>query len=402
MLCLKPYSAFVLLLLLISCKNHEIQKQEKYRTIEYNKDFFDYSRDYSKVVKHLDLIPLETNANCLIGEITQIIEKNGLYYIFDRHMSQTLFIFDSVGNFVIKIHEKGKGPRETIRPMFMAMDDYKNELVLCSDAPPKILVYDARGIFKREIPVPWPITAIEVLDSGSYVVRNNGQENQICIIDKQGNSIKHIHSYNPLINSITYKDFTRFGDKVLYHKDNVDTIYQITTKGLQPWIYVDYKENKVTQKHLNEMILAQKKLHRPIGLPLNVINGTEFYSESPDIIYFTFTIANAEGHRPFIRLFHCKNTNHTIYFPLVNRNHPQYFGKYRLFEMASMYMNTNSRGEFISERDAVDIIEIIDDIKSLINEGLVTVLGSNSASRLLELNEQSNPVLAKFTFNDHF
>jgi len=191
MLCLKPYSALVLLLLLISCKNHEIQKQEKFRTIEYNKDFFDYSRDYSKVVKHLDLIPLETNANCLIGEITQIIEKNGFYYIFDRHMSQTLFIFDSVGNFINKISEKGKGPRETVRPMFMAMDDYKNELVLCSNAPPKILVYDAYGIFKREITVPWPINAIEVLDSGSYVVRNNGQEKQICIIDKQG--YKHNH-----------------------------------------------------------------------------------------------------------------------------------------------------------------------------------------------------------------
>ncbi|TSA35987.1 MAG: 6-bladed beta-propeller [Porphyromonadaceae bacterium] len=402
MLCLKLYSASVLLLLLTSCKDHEIQKPGKTRTIEYNKDFYDYSCDYSKVVKHLDLIPLETNANCLIGEITQIIEKNSLYYIFDRSISQTLFIFDSVGNFVNKIHEKGKGPRETVKPMFMAMDEYTNELVLCSNTPPKVLVYDALGIFKREIHVSRPLNAIEVLDSGSYVVRNNGQENQICIIDKQGNNIKDIHSYNPLINSITFKDFTRFGDKVLYHKDNVDTIYQITTKGLQPWIYVDYKENKVTQKQLNEMILAQKKLNRPIGLPLNVINGTNFYSESPDIIYFTFTVENKEGTRPFIRLFHCKNTDHTIYFPLDHRNHPQYNGKYRLFEMASMYMNTNSRGEFISERNPIDIIENMDGIRSLINEGLVTVLGSNNAGRLLKLNEQSNPVLAKFSFNNHF
>lgn len=402
MYCSKLYSALVFLFLLVSCKDHEIQKPGITRTLEYNKDFYDYSGDYSKVVRHVDLIPLGTNANCLIGQITQIIERNGFYYIFDRDISQTLFIFDSVGNFINKIHEKGKGPRETISPMFMAMDEYTNELVLCSSVPPKILIYNALGVFKREILVSRPLNAIEVFDNDSYVVRNNGQENQICIIDKQGNSIKNIHSYNPALNSITFKDFTRFGDKVLYHKDYVDTIYQITTEGLQPWIYADYQKNKITQKHLSEMALAQKKYNRPIGLPVHVIYGIDFYSESQDIIYFTFTAPDEEGYRPFIRLFHCKNTNHSIYFPQVKRNDPQYNGKYRLFQLASMYMNTNSSGEFISERDPIDLIENMNGIRSLINEGLVTVLNSDDAGPLLKLNEQSNPVLIKFIFNNHF
>jgi len=70
----------------------------------------------------IELIPLETHDDALVGRLGQIIEHQNKYYIFDRHNSQKcVFVFDEIGDFSHKIGKIGQGPGEytNIEDMFI-------------------------------------------------------------------------------------------------------------------------------------------------------------------------------------------------------------------------------------------------------------------------------------------
>ena len=59
--------------------------------------------------KQIELIPLETNDNVLIGWIGKIIDFKNFYYVFDTQRF-ILYIFDKTSNYVYKIDKRGQGP----------------------------------------------------------------------------------------------------------------------------------------------------------------------------------------------------------------------------------------------------------------------------------------------------
>ncbi|MDR2119830.1 MAG: 6-bladed beta-propeller [Tannerella sp.] len=77
-------------------------------TVDFDKpdeaSVFDY-------FKSVELIPLETNQDVLIGQLRKIIFHNGRYYTFDRQQ-QTVHVFDDKGKFIFKIDGRGQGPDE--------------------------------------------------------------------------------------------------------------------------------------------------------------------------------------------------------------------------------------------------------------------------------------------------
>lgn len=64
----------------------------------------------------VELIPLETSNQCMIGHIDKIIYKNSKYYLLDRRQSKSIFRFDWTGRFEGKIGHIGRGPGEYIEP----------------------------------------------------------------------------------------------------------------------------------------------------------------------------------------------------------------------------------------------------------------------------------------------
>jgi hypothetical protein len=64
-------------------------------------------------VKHIELIPLETGDNVLIGKLEKIIFHQNRYYILDTHHAQFIvFVFDETGKYIFKIDKRGRGPGE--------------------------------------------------------------------------------------------------------------------------------------------------------------------------------------------------------------------------------------------------------------------------------------------------
>jgi len=61
--------------------------------------------------KHIELIPLETNENVLIGRLEKLIIHQNRFYIFDSHQL-TVLVFDESGKFIFKVGKRGRGPGE--------------------------------------------------------------------------------------------------------------------------------------------------------------------------------------------------------------------------------------------------------------------------------------------------
>ena len=67
----------------------------------------------SALFKKIEIIPLETNEQCLIKSIGRVIETDSKYYILDDDVDAgVLFCFDKQGKFLYKIDKRGNGPGE--------------------------------------------------------------------------------------------------------------------------------------------------------------------------------------------------------------------------------------------------------------------------------------------------
>jgi hypothetical protein len=104
--------------------------------------FEDYFESY-------DIIPLETTPKSTIAKIERIFFFKDKFFLLDLELDE-LFIFDKKGKFLNKINNKGKGPNEYIGLSDFTINEDEEKIVLYSNFPKKILVYDIEGKFIKQ------------------------------------------------------------------------------------------------------------------------------------------------------------------------------------------------------------------------------------------------------------
>ena len=140
---------------LLSCQHKG--DSTKNSTIETIPVFSNYTAElpFSAFVDTIELIPLETTEDNLIGEITRVIFNDGKYYIRSTNGMQNpkLFVFNENGKYIQKISKQGVGPGEYIRfhDFTIANDDH----IVLADYK-QLLHFDTEGKFlytsKSEFP----------------------------------------------------------------------------------------------------------------------------------------------------------------------------------------------------------------------------------------------------------
>ena len=106
--------------------------------------------DYDKAEKSIDLknifstvsfqtIALETNANCLIGEVTKMVSRNDTIFIVDK-ISKSIFLFNDKGKFLSKICREGRGPQEYLNFSDVFIGD--NHILVIDNYQFKVCCYD--------------------------------------------------------------------------------------------------------------------------------------------------------------------------------------------------------------------------------------------------------------------
>ena len=105
----------------------------------------------------LDVIQLETNDECLISTIAQVLFYDNRYYVFDIRQ-QGLFCFDTNGKFLFKIFRKGQGPEEYLYLCSITIDSFNEQLLLLEPFG-NLLAFSLDGNFISKTRLPMEIMA---------------------------------------------------------------------------------------------------------------------------------------------------------------------------------------------------------------------------------------------------
>ena len=94
----------------------------------------------------IELIPLETNDDVLIGYCEEINYYQDRYYLIDRAQHR-VYVFDNAGKFVFQINKRGQGPGEYNYLCSIFLNPFTNNIDLTSDG--LIYSYDLEGNYKK-------------------------------------------------------------------------------------------------------------------------------------------------------------------------------------------------------------------------------------------------------------
>ena len=104
---------FLICCLFCAAQSTKVLDSKDKRIIDLDKAKYpDTCFSASNLYKSAKIIPLETNASCLIGSIDKIQVIDQYILILDGYNAKSLFVFDKEGRFVRKIGSVGQGPGE--------------------------------------------------------------------------------------------------------------------------------------------------------------------------------------------------------------------------------------------------------------------------------------------------
>ena len=398
-------------MLLTNCNTSNSDRTNNSETknefIEINIDELDLKDSvlFSTFFSSVKIIPLETNKNCLIGSIADIVIVNDTIYVLDQFNAKSLLVFDLEGNFIRKIGNVGRGPGEYSMPQSFTVDTKHNQVHIV-DRFRKILTYTLNGKFIKEVTPEFGnsiIHSIKNLNGVNYVEHsiNNADESAFYVssIDNSGNILNqwlpsHIYS-NGNNSGNTVNQLVKTNNGIKYMRPYWDTIFTIQPDNkIRPFIHLS-TQNKITEYELNEMreynlsiAMNPRKALEERGNRgfTEKFQGVMNYVESPNLILFDFN--NKVTHT----LFYSPNKNKYI---CTNR-----WVIDDLAQVKSMHRFYSSyKNYFVAATDPNfgQLSNLIDNL----NNGKIKPTNKNQID-MEKLNENSNPVVILYECKDGF
>ena len=319
--------------------------------VEITNDIF----SWDDFVEKVEIIPLETTANSLIGiPYKGVVSENDIYMFDFRY--QSLINFDIDGKFKKKIGEKGKGPEEYLEIRdFCVVGNYIYTLDF-----QKIHRYNKITGKKEDT---WSFDnrdgfnpmSMFVFDKSSYFlwnskpdVRNPGQSEYYRMHKMQeGKVIEKFFKYEyPLTDD---SRFYPLAEQSCYMKpiDGEDIIYKLTRDTLSALFKIDFGRMAIT---IPEIIELKKSQQPNAYLKSNKFKNISTVLEVKEHIFFTCIGPDARSYEGYIS----KKTGHVEFGTSTSAN-PRFFfsdgtflyGYYEPF-LLDLHRKNNRKGCFDS------------------------------------------------------
>jgi hypothetical protein len=137
---------------------------------------------FDKFLEPIKYIPLETNKECLISKINNIIYYKDCFYVVNYSV---LLKFNSQGKFICQIGKKGKGPKEYLQLRDVSIQSD----TIYINGRNKILVFNLDGKYISEFAFPDALDFEKLHDS--FVFFNSGT-GKVIFTDLKGQITKSI------------------------------------------------------------------------------------------------------------------------------------------------------------------------------------------------------------------
>ena len=366
-----------------SCKRNE-NKSFAIKKILVDPDTCRLSFDMSALLSDsVDIIPLETNDSCLIGNVKRLRFTEKYIFISDG-TTQKVLMFNVDGSFVQSIGKIGGGPHEYYQLGTFDIDG--DSLFIQDIASKKYIVFDYhKKEYKEDI--NYPYHHLELIAQGdifyelsSYFEFEKGHYN-LFVHNLKSGTIDFMLPFSKEVNKscnyfVLNRQMCKNGAQTLFCFPLNDTIYQLDDKGIKASYEINFSKRTITQeeKESVENILLYAYQNKRILYPMYLQQSDRFIIES----YF-------EG-QEFRYLFLNKQDNTTLISKSI------FFSSLGGLDLMGnwFYIDNN---EFIMYYPA-------DGFK--LNGSYCLDKPFNSKSRFIEvmnqIDEDSNPVLFKMKF----
>ncbi len=222
----------------------------------------------SEIAEDIKYIKLETTDDCLIGESGVHYSKDSKYIFIN--FARALYQFDTSGKFIRKIGRKGKGPNEFILQRLAV--DFKNKILYVNplNIPNTILRFDFDGKPLEKITNELLISPNILTELNSQLIYANnpgpffrkeykGGYMQLLSFNPQKNKINfYLPNYYHFNNDRSkygafkqngFSTLSKFKNKAYYWCAYKDTMYQITSDTISPYIIMDLGKYKFNYKN---------------------------------------------------------------------------------------------------------------------------------------------------------
>lgn len=347
------------------------------------KESYDIAND---VETEWNMIPLETNLDCLINHIDNLVYKNGTYYILDK-TAATIFLFDDEGKFLSKLDEKGSGPGE-----YLGIDAFTviGKNIWISDVNKRYLIeYNENMQFVSEFNLTDQIAPRHLINIGNYIymgtnwsgwLDSNMQLASFDIKNKELTGLIYVPSLDDEVALMRKSSqLASLDDTPLFIYGYCDTVFQIKNNEVNP----EYKM-VFTSNYEDVPLPFEKHIDPKLA---NIIRGLEDIKQTSNSILLGYGINNQLNSYLFNK--HAKTGS--TYTCLINSK----LGDFKMFQVEIYFEENNYMfcikepsyilGEEVEENAFQDFnkIERADD-----KVRIQKVRG--------EISEDSNPVIIRF------
>ena len=196
----------------------------------------------STFISEINLIPLETTADCLIAEVGKVLISEQKIYVLDRSTS-SIFIFDRWGKFLTKIQDVGHGSEEYIH--LIDFDVINDEIFLLDYTGKKIIHYDQQYKFIQATSLSFYASQFGIMDK-SFIFKcepmNNSGDPYFILTSKEGEVIKTIDQLSATgkYNWGEVSFFTRNQTDIMISKLYDNSIFQVKNNKINEYIQLDF------------------------------------------------------------------------------------------------------------------------------------------------------------------
>ena len=234
---MKKVFLYLLIIFFTYCNNKKENLIKSTDLIEIDFDSTPEFNGDTSIIDSINYIPLETNENILIQNLTKILFVSSKFYLFD-YQTKTIYIFNKSGEFINKVHRVGRGPGEYIDIMDFDVDNNES-LYLYDNYSSKVIILTKDLRYFKEYRLRSRFEEFAILDDKTLIVRNLYKNGRISsriatynIADKKSVSILDVNAYNDDFNIVRFSKFSFYesGNKILFNPRFTKTIYEINNK----------------------------------------------------------------------------------------------------------------------------------------------------------------------------
>jgi hypothetical protein len=310
-------------------------------------------------------IRLETNSNCLIGNIDKLICADSLFFVVDKRIAKAVFVFDWNGRFVNKIATRGRGPGEFTEIWDVNVDTKAKTIALLDEKIRKINYYSYDCHYLDYKRIPFIFFGFQNIDDNTIAYYTNRAPNgrmpaindNLFVIAQKNNKVKSKAfplTENEKNNTFNFETFNaplwKFGQRVYFNPRFSDTIYRVFPDSLKAefvvkmdktipvdsWAEMDDRNFRLAKKkynYLNGDFLDTEKLtyinmSTPTGrvhafyskTNKQTFSGRDFSASNPFFSYFDLPLATLSDNT-FVVVSSAKNILDLKNITLVSLQH---------------------------------------------------------------------------------